>query len=144
MSKLSIFTIGYESRRSEEVMDQLARSGVVCLLDVRLRPLSRKPGLSKTVFAESCNLLGIEYIHDKRLGTPPEMLKAVRENGGYEDWDEYRQYLEAQTDALDSALGIVDLGPTALMCFELNPDECHRSVVAEYLHRASGMPVVHL
>ena len=144
MSARQIFTIGYESQQSDDVMRRLHSAGVSCLFDVRLKPLSRKPGLSKRALGENCNVLGIKYLHDKRLGTPSEMLKAVRENGGYEDWDEYRDHLDTQTEALDDALEIVDLGATALLCYEINPNECHRSVVAEYLSRATGMPITHL
>ena len=144
MTKLAIFTIGYEKQQADDVLRRLHDAGVSQLLDVRLRPQSRKPGLSKTALSESCNALGIEYVHDRRLGTPAEMLTAVRDNGGYENWDDYRGHLDTQTDAVTETLEIVDMSATALLCYELNPNECHRSVVAEYLSRSTGMPVTHL
>ena len=144
MTRRAIFTIGYEAQQADDVMRRLHDAGVSQLLDVRLRPQSRKPGLSKTALNESCNALGIEYLHDRRLGTPAEMLDAVRENGGYENWDDYRDHLDTQTDALAETLEIVDMSATALLCYELNPNECHRSVVAEYLSRSTGMPITHL
>ncbi|HLL68589.1 MAG TPA: DUF488 domain-containing protein [Micromonosporaceae bacterium] len=40
--------VGYEGRTIEELIAQLHALGVSRLVDIRLNPLSRKPGLSKT------------------------------------------------------------------------------------------------
>lgn len=126
------------------MLGYLQGAGVAYLLDVRLRPLSRKPGLSKKALVESCNSFGIEYVHDKRLGTPVEMLARVRANGGYEDWDEYAEHLEKQQGAISDAIEVVESGRTALLCYEANPQECHRLVVASYLSDGTGMAIEHL
>lgn len=143
MSPPSVFTLGYERRQPEEVLAQLVNAGVSQLLDVRLRPQSRRRGLSKTALGESCNGIGIVYLHDRRLGTPAEQLQQLRDTGVY-DWDAFRGYLDTQHDALADALEAIDRGPTALLCYELDPAECHRSIVAEYLSRLSGARIAHL
>jgi len=40
------------------------------LLDVRAVPLSRKAGFSKRVLGPSVEARGIQYVHDRNLGTP--------------------------------------------------------------------------
>ncbi len=143
MNRASLFTIGYERRAPEEVLRQLVAVGVTKLFDVRLRPQSRRPGLSKTKLAESCAAAGLIYTHDRRLGTPAEILKGFRDTGTY-DWDGFDDYLATQEPALNDALTLVEGDRTALLCYELDPAECHRSVVAKHLGDRSGFSVIHL
>src|SRR6476646_5127287 len=44
-------TVGYERRTVDELITTLTRAAVEVLVDVRLTPLSRKPGLSKNRIA---------------------------------------------------------------------------------------------
>ena len=43
----TVWTVGYQDRTVDDVIDVLSTAGVEVLVDVRLTPLSRKPGLSK-------------------------------------------------------------------------------------------------
>jgi len=51
MTGQRLFTIGYEKARQEDVLATLAEAGVAVLLDVRDRPISRRPGFSKRQLA---------------------------------------------------------------------------------------------
>lgn len=73
-----IFTIGYEGATQAEVIAALSAAGVELLIDVRAVPLSRRPGFSKNVLASGLREAGIDYIHLKALGTPPEGREAAR------------------------------------------------------------------
>jgi len=44
----TVWTIGYESLWPDALMAELSAAGVERVLDVRLRPQSRRPGMSKT------------------------------------------------------------------------------------------------
>jgi uncharacterized protein (DUF488 family) len=44
----TIFTIGYQQATQPAVLAALREAGVEVLADVRARPLSRKPGFSKS------------------------------------------------------------------------------------------------
>jgi uncharacterized protein (DUF488 family) len=146
MSK-QILTIGYEGRSAVDVLRLLSENGVEVLLDIRLRPSSRKPGLSKSGLAVACKAAGIRYIHEKRLGTPPEMMEHVRSGQGYSETEHaaYRKYLvEKQEDALLEACGTAGAAKTCLLCFEIDPMNCHRRIVAEEMARHSGLHVSHL
>lgn len=142
----AIYTIGYEGQDPENLIRVLKAQGIRILLDVRLRPSSRKKGFSKNGLAKLCGENHLEYRHDKRLGTPAEMLDHVRSGVGYnaETSDEYLAFLRTQTDALQEAESVVKSAPTCLMCFEADPRDCHRRIVAEELSRRSDIPVVHI
>ena len=142
-SRPCLYTIGYERRQPHEVFHLLENAGVEQLFDVRLRPQSRRPGLSKTKLGLTCKTLGMVYLHDARLGTPAEILDGLRVSGHY-DWDGFSQYLDTQQEALAAAAARVEDRRTALLCYELRPEECHRRIVAEYLGDSTGFRVTHL
>ena len=77
---LKIFTIGYEKATQAELIDALHAAGVERLIDVRAVPLSRRPGFSKNILAGGLAEAGIDYVHLKALGTPPEGREAARKN----------------------------------------------------------------
>ena len=141
-----LYTLGYEGRVAADVLAILTDEKVRILLDVRYRPQSRKPGMSKSKLTEACSRLGINYVHDRDLGTPPEMMSHVRAGGGYDDklYDEYLSYLLSKVEALGSAIKHVVTAPTCLLCYEADAAQCHRRVVAEELARRTGLTVKHL
>ena len=67
----TLWTIGYERLLPPELVAELEAAGVERLLDVRYRPQSRRPGMSKTRLGELLGEHGIAYEHRKALGTPP-------------------------------------------------------------------------
>ena len=52
----TLFTIGYQQATQAAVLAALRNAGVELLADVRARPLSRKPGFSKTALAAAVDL----------------------------------------------------------------------------------------
>src|SRR5918995_6409294 len=73
-----LFTIGYERLLPPELVNELRVAGVERLIDVRYRPQSRRPGMSKTRLGELLAEHGIAYEHRKALGTPPESAGSSR------------------------------------------------------------------
>lgn len=141
-----IYTLGYEGRTAEEVLVRLKKEGVSLLLDVRYRPMSRKPGLSKNKLKEACAHLGIDYLHDRNLGTPPDLMKAHRELKGYNEelFKKMAVYISAQRSSLDAASSLALSRPTCLLCYEADPNQCHRKIVAEQIAALSGQDIEHL
>ena len=86
MTARRIFTIGYEGATQPELVAALKEAGVEQLIDVRAVPLSRKPGFSKNVLAAGLREAGIDYVHLKALGTPPEGREAARK-GRFEEME---------------------------------------------------------
>lgn len=139
----AIYTIGYEGASAEQVIAALRAHGIEILLDARYRPGSRKRGLSKTPLSEACNAVGIEYLHDRGLGTPPKTMKKLREEGIY-DWVAYRLFLREQTDSLANARALASRRRVCLLCYEADAATCHRSIVAEEMAAHTKQRIEHL
>ncbi|SMF76850.1 DUF488 family protein [Allosphingosinicella indica] len=141
---MRIFTIGYEGATQAELIAALSAAGVERLIDVRAVPLSRKPGFSKKVLAAALKEAGIDYIHLKPLGTPPEGREAARK--GRHDVLErvYAGQLELPEAMAASAqmLALAAEKPSALLCFERDPKTCHRTLLLDSI--APGAEVVDL
>lgn len=134
---MRIFTIGYEGATQAELIAALWQAGVERVIDVRAVPLSRKPGFSKNVLAAGLRDAGIDYVHLKALGTPPEGREAARKGRRDELARVYAAQLETPEAGADAARMISLAGekPSALLCFERDPLQCHRSLL-----RLSVMP----
>ena len=71
-------SVGYEGRTVEDLVQRLLAENVQVLVDVRLTPLSRKPGLSKTRLARALKAVGISYVHHRALGNPKDNRAGFR------------------------------------------------------------------
>lgn len=128
---MKIFTIGYEGATVAELITALQAAGVTRLIDVRALPLSRRPGFSKASLAASLAEVGIAYVHLKALGTPKPGRDAAKK-GDVATWRAvYAEQLELP-EAQAQAAAMLDLAadqPSALLCFEREPEHCHRSLL---------------
>ena len=142
-----LFTIGYEKLLPPELVNELRVAGVERLIDVRFRPQSRRPGMSKTRLGELLGDHGIGYEHRRALGTPPDIRWLFRHGREAEGREAFRAHVEANaSEDLDALAAELDRAPaTALMCLEADPAGCHRRVVAEQLRaRRPDLEVVDL
>ena len=143
----SLWTIGYERLMPEALVAELRAAGVRRVLDVRFRPQSRRPGLSKTRLGALLGEHGIAYESRRGLGTPPDLRFLYRSGQIAEAHAGFRRHLEATAaDELDElAAELADAAPTALLCLEADPAHCHRRVVADALmRRRPGLAVIDL
>ena len=135
----ALFTIGYEGRNVKDFTSRLKDYGIQTLVDVRDIPLSRKKGFSKTPLAEYLQEEGIEYIHIKKLGSPKPLRDKVREDGNYEYfYKEYTTYIQSQGESVETLYKIVTNTNVCIMCYEREPDSCHRRAVAEEVKKRDG------
>lgn len=150
-SSAGIIGIGYEGRNIHGLVSELVAMGVSRLVDVRLNPISRKPGLSKTALSRALAEAGIDYEHRRELGNPkanragfagpPEELAQAQST--------FRSLLDLPEaeNALDEleAAGRTEL--VALLCYEADQQRCHRDIVLREMRRrflsasASRLPV---
>ncbi len=143
----SLWTIGYERLLPAELVAELEAAGVKRVLDVRFRPQSRRPGMSKTRLGQLLNEHGIAYEHRKALGTPPDIRWFFKHGRSPEGAEQFRVHVEATAaDGLDALAAELEFAPpTALLCLEADPSVCHRRVVAEALvARRADLVVVDL
>jgi uncharacterized protein (DUF488 family) len=142
-----LYTIGYERLLPPELVNELRVAGVERLIDVRYRPQSRRPGMSKTRLGELLGDHGIAYEHRKALGTPPDIRWLFHAGKLDEAREAYAEHVEATAAAeLDALAAQLDTAPrTALMCLEADPAGCHRSLVAAALRsRRPDLEVIDL
>jgi uncharacterized protein (DUF488 family) len=125
----TIVSIGYERRSVDELIALLRRNRVEVLVDVRLTPISRKPGFSKTSLAQALAQAGIEYRHQRELGNPKDNRDPFR-RGLASARTRYLRHL--QNGAFSAYRDIIDLAQTArvaLLCVERDHQQCHRSSI---------------
>jgi uncharacterized protein (DUF488 family) len=146
MTEKALYSIGYEKARQADLIATLRAAGVATLIDVRDRPISRRPGFSKNQFAAALEEAGIRYVGLKALGTPPEGREANHKN----DWDRFWRIVDdklatAEAEhALQEAAAIAIDSPSCLLCYEADWRICHRSRVADILTERHGFTVHHL
>lgn len=130
---MKIFTIGYEATTMAEFVAALQRAGVERVIDVRALPLSRRPGFSKNILAASLREYGIDYVHLKNLGTPKPGRDAAKKGDVATLEAVYDVQLglpEAQAEAARMR-ALAAEKPSALLCFERNPQHCHRTLLLD-------------
>jgi len=146
MSGKTLFTIGYEKALLKDVIATLNVAGVATLLDVRDRPISRRPGFSKRQLAAAVEDAGMQYVHLAALGTPPEGRLANRRREWERFWGIVEEKLgrpEAELD-LYQAAEIAEGVPSCLLCYEADWQVCHRRRIAEILAERQGFDIRHL
>lgn len=133
-SSPQVVSIGYEGRSAAELIDELCAQRVAVLVDIRLTPISRKPGLSKTALAAAASAAGIEYVHLRELGNPKANRPGYRA-GQSAALDLYRSVLSSADgqSALRHVTELLDGGAVALLCFERDHRDCHRQQVVNEL-----------
>src|SRR3954469_7966494 len=119
----TLWTIGYERLLPPELVAELQHAGVERLIDVRFRPQSRRPGMSKTRLSELLADHGIAYEHRRSLGTPADLRWLFHHNRIAEARAGFLAHLESTAgDELDVLAAELDHAPpTALMCLEADP-----------------------
>jgi uncharacterized protein (DUF488 family) len=143
---MKLFTIGYEQAVQADVVAALARAGAKVVIDVRAVASSRRAGFSKTLLAASLAEAGLAYVHLRDLGTPKPGRIAARAGRHEEMKAIFEAHLEepAAQLALAKAAEIAAEQPTALLCYETDPLQCHRLIVADRLVEAGDFQVEHL
>jgi len=142
-----VATIGYQAATVPGFLRVLRDAGVELLIDVRAVASSRRAGFAKTALAANLESAGVEYLHIRALGTPADGRAAARA-GRHEAMREiYSAHLETHDaqEGLWRLEQIVKSGrKVALLCFEANHAECHRTLVANALALRVRIEVMHL
>jgi uncharacterized protein (DUF488 family) len=136
MPRPVLYTIGYEGADPDRFLTTLKDSGVETLADVRAVALSRKRGYSKTALRTSLENAGIGYRHFIQLGTPKSGREAARAGNGELMRRIYCDEVlstEAARSAFDELAELAQVQPICLLCFERDPENCHRRILAQRL-----------
>lgn len=139
-----LVSVGYEGRTVEDLVEVLVAQNVQVVADVRLTPLSRKPGLSKTKLSAALTEAGVEYVHLRPLGNPRENRAPFWSGAVVAGVRRFRELMQEPTSSacLDHLAELARTRRVAVLCFERDHDRCHRQVVTdEVTSRSAGTTV---
>ncbi|MBQ7003150.1 MAG: DUF488 family protein [Oscillospiraceae bacterium] len=130
-----LFTIGYEGRSVESFLNTLIQQDIHVLCDVRKNPISRKFGFSKSKLQHMVEAIGIRYIHYPDLGIESEKRVSLSSEADYESlFSDYTESLPSKSYYLSKVYDLLKQNSRiALMCYEKEPQMCHRHVIRDYL-----------
>lgn len=126
-----VIGIGYEGLGPEELLEQLTQQRVQVVADIRMNPISRKRGLSKTALRERLEQAEITYMHLPALGNPKENRPGYADPDAVPPRAAFAKRLTAAPAERDLAT-LRDLASrqvVALLCFEREQAYCHRAEV---------------
>jgi uncharacterized protein (DUF488 family) len=125
----NFFTLGYTGKKIDEILASLKANGVRTLVDIRQFPISMyRPELSKNNFSALLEENEIHYAHFPQLGVPRDIRAKAIETGSRDViWNWYDEHVVTSFigSNLHFFLNCVE-HPVALMCTEIDPQECHR------------------
>jgi uncharacterized protein (DUF488 family) len=142
-----LFTIGYEKAALRDVLQTLKQAEIELIVDTRAVAASRRAGFSKRQLAAGLDEAGIGYLHLQKLGTPAEGREAARAGDMKTLWRIYDRHIKTPDAraALDELEALLRAGRrVCLLCYERDPDECHRSRIAELMHARTGQKIENL
>ena len=139
-----IYTIGYERRDGEDLISALRDAGVNTLVDVRERPMSRKPDFRGKALRSLCESAGIQYHSMTALGSTGDLRDQLKETGDFKRFSRRFTTLANRTmkQPLKELGKLAEQNSIALLCYERCHEECHRSIIAELVAKATGATIV--
>jgi uncharacterized protein (DUF488 family) len=139
MARSILFTIGYEGRALDELIAMLVTQRVDRVIDVRELPLSRRRGFSKTPLGTALAAAGIDYVHLRAAGNPYRRDKANIPRD--ELLAKYAILLAHAGDMIKTVADTARGRRAALLCYEADPAQCHRSLLAPRVAARLRCPV---
>lgn len=144
---MNIWTIGHSTRPDDEFRQILLAHQIESLVDVRTYPTSRRfPQFNKSVLTESLRSIGLQYLHEPRLGgrrTPrKDSHNTAWQNAQFRGYADHMETDEFKT-AIKELLELAARSRTTVMCAEAVWWRCHRSLIADWL-KAEGHVVEHI
>jgi uncharacterized protein (DUF488 family) len=141
---LVVYTIGHSTRPLEEFIALLKAYGVAKIADVRTVPRSAtNPQFNYDSLPRDLRRAKIGYVHLPGLGglrkPRPDSPNGAWRNASFRGYADYMQ-TPAFEDSLQNLLEMARIDVVALMCAEMLPWRCHRSLIGDAL-AARGVQV---
>lgn len=132
---MQLFTIGFTHKSAAMFFELLTDAGVKRVVDIRLNNVSQLAGFTKrddlAYFLDA--IAGVSYVHVPLLAPTQDLIDDYRKNGiGFDAFaSRFRDQLKQRK--AESATEAQLRDGDCLLCSEVDPAQCHRSVVASYL-----------
>lgn len=137
----ALYTIGYEGRSIDSFLSELMRNNVKYLFDVRKNALSMRYEFNKGYLKNALSQAGIEYCHFADVGIDADKRNELLPVGKREELFEwYSCNILPEKKGFASMIGdyLKAGNNVALMCYERDPADCHRSYLAEFCKQNNG------
>ncbi|MGE5496520.1 MAG: DUF488 family protein [Syntrophothermus sp.] len=143
---IKLYTIGFTKKNAEIFFGLLINNKVKRVIDIRLNNTSQLAGFAKAddlrYFLKAA--AGIEYIYLPEFAPTDELMSDYK-NKKTDRKDFAKSYTaliaSRKVDKLDKNI----FNDACLLCSEHKPDECHRSLAAEFLQKKWGnLEITHL
>lgn len=129
---------GYQGQTLDDLVSEMRRSRATRLVDVRLTPVSRVKGFSKSRLRERLEAEGFLYDHRPELGNPKDNRPGYAIPGTMAADRAHLRYFEEVIDstrgstAIDHLAALVDAEEIVfILCFEHDQDCCHRAQIID-------------
>jgi uncharacterized protein (DUF488 family) len=132
----SLYTVGHSNRPLDELLALLSENHIAHIADVRRFPGSRRyPQFGQGALAASLAEAGILYTHFPTLGGRRTTRASASPNSAWRvaAFAAYADYMltgEFKT-AFEELRTLAERSPTAIMCAEALPWQCHRRLIAD-------------
>lgn len=136
---ISIYSIGYQGLSIDTFLNTLINKGIRRVIDVRNKPLSYKYGFNIYWLRKYLPEFGIKYVNIPELGIE-ESIRRSRSKTNL--WEFYIKNLDKKGEFIQKASDMITSEPSVLMCFEINPDDCHRYQLSKTLRQKLDLPII--
>jgi uncharacterized protein (DUF488 family) len=142
-----VFTIGHSTRPLDLFVSILQSFGIDLVVDIRTVPRSRhNPQFNKETLPAGLTRYGLGYLHMAGLGglrkVRPDSPNQGWRNASFRGFADYMQTVEFES-SLKELIEMRVEHDLVLMCAEILPWRCHRSLVADAL-LVRGIQVHHI
>ncbi|HEY3198457.1 MAG TPA: DUF488 domain-containing protein [Nitrospirales bacterium] len=135
MTHSVVWTVGHSTRPIQEFLNLLLRQGIRHLVDVRAIPFSRRnPQFNQDALAKALESAEIAYSHMPALGgrrkSRTDSKNTGWRNASFRAYADYMQTPDFQA-AIKELTGLAADTRTVIMCAEVVPWRCHRSLISD-------------
>jgi len=146
MIDVAVYTVGYEGLSFDDFLNRLLVCGIRRIVDVRANPVARRYGFHRSTLERTLAKLDIDYTHVPELGIPGEERGALESASDYERlFARYEaETLRRERSAIASITTLLCELPSALLCMEADPMQCHRSRLGKRIASETDLPMTDL
>lgn len=127
-----LYTAGYQGRTPDALIRLMQKHGITQLIDVREHPVSRRPGFGRKALSAAVTAAGLTYVHLREAGNP---FRKELQRGQYD------AHLDAHPEIVAQVADTARRAPSVLLCFERDPEHCHRTALARRVAAALQVPL---
>ncbi|MHA1819399.1 MAG: DUF488 domain-containing protein [Promethearchaeota archaeon] len=140
--RTNYFLIGYEGKDIDFFLNQLISNEIQIVVDVRRIAKSMKFDFIGGKLANYLNKLNIGYIHIPELGIEKEFRKDLKTQADYKRlFMKYRESLKGKGEYINKIIQLGESKRIVIMCFEKDPNYCHRGQIADVLKEKDKLVV---